>query len=88
MYDSSCLAEAIALDALTSAIKEGIRHLAASLHGRAPRRGAATSGMASRTRCCSRHYNLLERGFESPLEPVAERHGMATAPYFGLAKGS
>jgi aryl-alcohol dehydrogenase-like predicted oxidoreductase len=33
------------------------------------------------------HYNLLERGYETGLRPVAERHGLATAPYFGLAKG-
>ncbi|MEA2176889.1 MAG: hypothetical protein QOG77_186 [Solirubrobacteraceae bacterium] len=33
------------------------------------------------------HYNLLEREYETTLQPVAERHGLATVPYFGLAKG-
>ena len=34
------------------------------------------------------HYNLLVRkSFEEDVRPVAERHGLSVAPYFGLASG-
>jgi aryl-alcohol dehydrogenase-like predicted oxidoreductase len=33
------------------------------------------------------HYNLVERGFERTLLPVAESWDLAVLPYFGLAKG-
>ena len=33
------------------------------------------------------HYNLLERDYEGALTAVAERHGLACVPYFGLARG-
>jgi aryl-alcohol dehydrogenase-like predicted oxidoreductase len=33
------------------------------------------------------HYNLVERGFERTLLPVAEAWDLAVLPYYGLAKG-
>ncbi|EOD66237.1 aldo/keto reductase [Amycolatopsis vancoresmycina] len=33
------------------------------------------------------HYNLVERDYERDLAPVVEREGLATLPYFALAKG-
>jgi aryl-alcohol dehydrogenase-like predicted oxidoreductase len=33
------------------------------------------------------HYNLVERGIESDVLPVAHGAGLAVMPYFGLAKG-
>ncbi|WP_206784452.1 aldo/keto reductase [Amycolatopsis sp. MtRt-6] len=33
------------------------------------------------------HYNLVERGYERDLAPLVEREGLATLPYFALAKG-
>jgi aryl-alcohol dehydrogenase-like predicted oxidoreductase len=47
---------------------------------------AERDGMAP-IRVLQPHYNLVEREFEAELEPLAERHGLATVPYFALAKG-
>ncbi|UOX87468.1 aldo/keto reductase [Amycolatopsis sp. FBCC-B4732] len=33
------------------------------------------------------HYNLLERDYERDLAPLVAREGLATLPYFSLAKG-
>lgn len=33
------------------------------------------------------HYNLMERDFERELAPLTVREGLATLPYFSLAKG-
>lgn len=33
------------------------------------------------------HYNLVERDYERDLAPLVEREGLATLPYFALAKG-
>lgn len=33
------------------------------------------------------HYNLVERGYERDLAPLVDREGLATLPYFALAKG-
>jgi aryl-alcohol dehydrogenase-like predicted oxidoreductase len=33
------------------------------------------------------HYNLVERGYEQELLPLVKREGLATLPYFALAKG-
>ncbi len=33
------------------------------------------------------HYNLVERDYERERRPIAEEHGLACIPYFGLAKG-
>jgi aryl-alcohol dehydrogenase-like predicted oxidoreductase len=35
----------------------------------------------------SPHYNLLERGYETTLAPLAAEHDLACVPYYGLAKG-
>ncbi|MGI6874268.1 aldo/keto reductase [Amycolatopsis sp. 3B14] len=33
------------------------------------------------------HYNLVERGYEQELAPLVAQEGLATLPYFGLARG-
>ncbi|MGW4059185.1 aldo/keto reductase [Amycolatopsis sp. NPDC004747] len=33
------------------------------------------------------HYNLVERDYEHDLAPLVEREGLATLPYFSLARG-
>ncbi|WP_290063138.1 aldo/keto reductase, partial [Amycolatopsis solani] len=33
------------------------------------------------------HYNLVERDYERDLAPLVQREGLATLPYFSLAKG-
>ncbi|MGV9362882.1 aldo/keto reductase [Amycolatopsis sp. NPDC003731] len=33
------------------------------------------------------HYNLVERDYERDLAPIVAREGLATLPYFALAKG-
>ncbi|MBM9466455.1 aldo/keto reductase [Nakamurella leprariae] len=33
------------------------------------------------------HYNLVERGIEDDLLPLAQRYGLATVPYYALASG-
>jgi aryl-alcohol dehydrogenase-like predicted oxidoreductase len=33
------------------------------------------------------HYNLVERGYELDLAPLAQKEGLATFPYFALARG-
>jgi aryl-alcohol dehydrogenase-like predicted oxidoreductase len=79
------------LGALDALVKEGkVRHLAASNF--TPERLEEALRVAEREgfatyEVLQPHYNLLERDYESTLEPVAQRHGLATAPYFGLAKG-
>ena len=47
----------------------------------AEREGLARSGSLQA------HYNLLERDYEGELAPLVAAHGLAEAPYFGLAKG-
>lgn len=37
--------------------------------------------------CVQPHYNLLERGAEDALVPLAQERGLALLPYFGLARG-
>ena len=32
-------------------------------------------------------YNLVQREFERELQPLCEKYGLATVPYFGLAQG-
>jgi aryl-alcohol dehydrogenase-like predicted oxidoreductase len=90
-YDDPDTAPEESLAALDELVKEGkIRHLAASNF--TPERLEEAIQVAKREgfapyEVLQPHYNLLERGYETTLEPVAERHGLATAPYFGLAKG-
>jgi aryl-alcohol dehydrogenase-like predicted oxidoreductase len=77
-----------ALDELVQAGK--IRHVAAS--NLSPERLEESMQVAEREglapyRVLQPHYNLVEREYETTLQPVAEAHGLATCPYFGLAKG-
>ncbi|MET9797236.1 aldo/keto reductase [Nocardiopsis alba] len=37
--------------------------------------------------CVQPQYNLVERGIETDLVPLAEREGLSLLPYFGLARG-
>ncbi|MFE1098955.1 aldo/keto reductase [Nocardiopsis alba] len=37
--------------------------------------------------CVQPQYNLVERGIEAALVPLAEREGLSLLPYFGLARG-
>ena len=90
-YDDPDTPPEESLGALNELVEEGkARHLAASNFtperldealATAEREGLATYEVLQP------HYNLLERGYEASLRPVAECHGMAAAPYFGLAKG-
>ncbi|MCR6487017.1 aldo/keto reductase [Amycolatopsis sp. OK19-0408] len=77
-----------AFDALVRAGK--VRHLGASNYT-AERLAEALSisdqnGLA-RYAVLQPHYNLVERGYERDLAPLVEREGLATLPYFALAKG-
>ncbi|HUO72220.1 MAG TPA: aldo/keto reductase [Solirubrobacteraceae bacterium] len=79
------------LRAFDALVRAGtVRHIAASNY--APERLAAalelqrSHGLAEFT-VLQPHYNLVERGFERTLLPVAEAWDLAVVPYFGLAKG-
>jgi aryl-alcohol dehydrogenase-like predicted oxidoreductase len=79
------------LRAFDALVKAGtVRHIGASNYT-APRLAEAlefqrTHGLAEFTVLQS-HYNLVERGFERTLLPVAEAWDLAVLPYFALAKG-
>ncbi|MET8994033.1 aldo/keto reductase [Amycolatopsis sp. Hca4] len=77
-----------AFDALVRAGK--VRYLGASNYT-AERLAAALSisdqnGLA-RFAVLQPHYNLVERDYEHDLAPLVAREGLATLPYFALAKG-
>ncbi|MFJ9781953.1 aldo/keto reductase [Amycolatopsis sp. NPDC101161] len=77
-----------AFDALVRAGK--VRHLGASNYS-AERLAEALSisdknGLA-RYAVLQPHYNLVERDYERDLAPLVAREGLATLPYFSLAKG-
>jgi aryl-alcohol dehydrogenase-like predicted oxidoreductase len=77
-----------AFDELVRAGK--VRHIGASNYT-AARLGEAL-GVADRegfTRysVLQPHYNLMERDYERELAPLVQREGLATLPFFGLAKG-
>ncbi|MEU4249678.1 aldo/keto reductase [Amycolatopsis sp. NPDC026612] len=77
-----------AFDALVRAGK--VRHLGASNYS-AERLAEALStsdqnGFA-RYAVLQPHYNLVERDYERDLAPLVQREGLATLPYFALAKG-
>jgi aryl-alcohol dehydrogenase-like predicted oxidoreductase len=79
------------LGAFDELIRAGsIRHAAASNYSAArleeALRVGQSDGMASYV-ALQPQYNLLERGYERELAPVCERHGLASIPYFGLARG-
>ncbi len=77
-----------AFDALVRAGK--VRHIGASNYS-AERLSHALSisdanGLA-RYAVLQPHYNLMERDYERELAPLTVREGLATLPYFALAKG-
>ena len=79
------------LRAFDALVREGIvRHVAASNYS--PERLTAAlelqreQGLAEFT-VLQPHYNLVERGFERTLLPVADAWDLAVCPYYGLAKG-
>ncbi len=79
------------LRAFDALVKVGtVRHLGASNYT-AERLAAALAfqrahGLAEFT-VLQPHYNLLERGFERTLLPLAKTWDLAVLPYFSLAKG-
>ncbi len=79
------------LRAFDALVRNGVvRHIAASNYS--PERLTAAldiqraDGLAEFT-VLQPHYNLMERGFETTLLPVAESGDLAVLPYFALAKG-
>ncbi|WP_328447159.1 aldo/keto reductase [Amycolatopsis sp. NBC_00438] len=77
-----------AFDALVRAGK--VRHLGASNYS-AERLADALStsdkNNLARFAVLQPHYNLVERDYEQDLAPLVAREGLATLPYFALAKG-
>lgn len=77
-----------AFDELVRAGK--VRHIGASNHTASRLRDALAvsdrEGLA-RYAVLQPHYNLMERDYERDLAPLVEREGLATLPFFGLAKG-
>ncbi|WP_431954199.1 aldo/keto reductase [Actinacidiphila sp. bgisy167] len=78
--------------ALDELVREGkVRHVAAS--NISPERLAASLEFAEREGLAAyvalqQHYNLVEREqYEGPLREVVQAHGLASVPYFGLARG-
>jgi aryl-alcohol dehydrogenase-like predicted oxidoreductase len=79
------------LRAFDALVRAGtVRHVAASNY--TPERLTAAlelqreHGLAEFT-VLQPHYNLVERGFEDTLLPVADAWDLAVLPYYGLAKG-
>ncbi|PXY38353.1 aldo/keto reductase [Prauserella flavalba] len=78
----------MAFDAL---VREGkVRYLGASNFTAERLREAlavsAANGLA-RFVAVQPHYNLVERGYERDLAPLVREEGLATLPYYALAKG-
>ncbi|MDT7804908.1 MAG: hypothetical protein QOI78_8341 [Actinomycetota bacterium] len=77
-----------AFDALVRAGK--VRHLGASNYsaGRlADALSTSDKNNLARFAVLQPHYNLVERDYERDLAPLVAREGLATLPYFALAKG-
>jgi aryl-alcohol dehydrogenase (NADP+) len=79
------------LRAFDELVREGlVRHIGFSNHTAEQIEAAIAiterEGLAP-IRVLQDHYNLLERDYEDELAPVVAEHGLAEAPYFGLAKG-
>ncbi|HEX3541200.1 MAG TPA: aldo/keto reductase [Acidimicrobiales bacterium] len=79
------------LRAFDALVREGtVRHLGASNYS-AERLTAALELQRERRLAeftvLQPHYNLVERGFERPLLPVAEAWDLAVVPYYALASG-
>ncbi|MBQ1082856.1 aldo/keto reductase [Nocardiopsis sp. B62] len=78
-------------EAFSALVEEGrIRYVGLSNH--APDRirewlSACDRNGWHRPVCVQPHYNLVERGIEHDLVPLARAEGLALLPYFGLARG-
>ncbi|WP_342775946.1 aldo/keto reductase [Nonomuraea mesophila] len=83
------LAESLA--AFDALVREGkVRHIGASNYGAARLSEALAISDAeglARYAVLQQPYNLVERGYEGELRDVVAREGLATTPYFGLARG-
>ncbi|MDX2706695.1 aldo/keto reductase [Streptomyces sp. PA03-6a] len=91
-YDDPATPVEEIVGALDELVREGkVRHVAAS--NISPERLSASLEFAEREGltkyvALQQHYNLVERGsYEGPLREVVEAHGLASVPYFGLARG-
>ncbi|WP_406267051.1 aldo/keto reductase [Actinacidiphila glaucinigra] len=91
-YDDSETPVEEIVTALDGLVREGkVRHVAAS--NITPERLAASLEFADREGltkyvALQQHYNLVEREqYEGPLREVVQAHGLASVPYFGLARG-
>ena len=79
------------LEAFSELVREGLV-LNIGLSNYSPERLSealliSEGGAGEPVRVLQPHYNLMEREFEHTLEPIAERHSLATVPYFSLAMG-
>ncbi|MFG1640313.1 aldo/keto reductase [Amycolatopsis sp. NPDC049252] len=77
-----------AFDALVRAGK--VRHLGASNYSAerlADTLSTSDKNGLARFAVLQPHYNLVERDYEHDLAPLVAREGLATLPYFALAKG-
>lgn len=78
-------------EAFSSLVEEGrVRYVGLSNH--APNRirewlDACDRNGWHRPVCVQPQYNLVERGIEQDLVPLARAEGLALLPYFGLARG-
>ncbi|TDD01121.1 aldo/keto reductase [Nonomuraea deserti] len=83
------LAESLA--AFDTLVREGkVRHVGASNYGAARLAEALAISDAeglARYAALQQPYNLVERAYEGELRDVVVREGLATTPYFGLARG-
>lgn len=87
-HDTPMVETLAAFDAL---VREGkVRYVGASNHGAARLAEALkTSDDEGLVRyvALQQQYNLVERGYEGELRDVVAREGLASTPYFGLARG-
>ena len=79
------------LGAFTSLVQEGkVRYIAASnftaLRLQKTLEIAKKAGMVSYV-AAQDHYNLLERDYETSLQPTLSQNSLSQLPYFGLARG-
>jgi aryl-alcohol dehydrogenase-like predicted oxidoreductase len=83
--------QAETLAAFDALVRKGkVRHVAASNY--TPERLTSAVEIARREGLApfvalQQPYNLVDRSYEGELRGVVEAHGLATAPYWGLAKG-
>ncbi|WP_188187736.1 aldo/keto reductase [Nonomuraea sp. SYSU D8015] len=87
-HDTPVVETLAAFDAL---VREGkVRYIGASNHGAGRLADALKisddEGLV-RYVALQQQYNLVERGYEGELRDVVAREGLASTPYFGLARG-